>query len=435
MHQFARISSAASFGPQPATALAEAGGRFRPRPFNLAYFVHDLSDPAVAKRVRMMTRAGARVRVAGFRRCDTPISEIEGAEAIDLGRTYDARLVHRAFSVARQAFLQRLGRERWAGALEEADIIVARNLEMLALAAAAQRRYARHAGIAYECLDIHRLLLSRRIAGKCLRAFERRLMKRVKLILVSSPAFLEHYFGAVQRVRDIPSVLIENKIFDPAPRNAARRGSYGPPPGPPWRIGWFGMIRCKKSFDALCALARARPDLVQVVIRGRPAYTELTDFDAALAQAEGVRFGGSYRHDELEEMYGAVHFNWAIDFFEEGANSAWLLPNRIYEGGYHCAVPIALKGTETGRWLTRNGLGVLLDNVESGLTAFLQRLTAEKYLSLKQASRNAPPGLFAFPDEDCERLARAFLGPERAASEFDCTNDAQRCFAHAEGGA
>ena len=41
---------------------------------------------------------------------------------------------------------------------------------------------------------------------------------------------------------------------------------------------------------------------------------------------------------------GDVHFTWAIDFYEAGANSDWLLPNRLYEGGAHGAVPIALAG-------------------------------------------------------------------------------------------
>ncbi|MDO8323579.1 MAG: glycosyl transferase family 1, partial [Phenylobacterium sp.] len=62
----------------------------------LAYFVHDLNDPAVARRVRMLRAGGAEPVVLGFYRGDAPPDMIAGAEAVDLGRTYDGRLGHRA---------------------------------------------------------------------------------------------------------------------------------------------------------------------------------------------------------------------------------------------------------------------------------------------------------------------------------------------------
>ena len=36
----------------------------------IAYFVHDLSDPAVGRRVRMLRTGGAEVTVLGFRRAE-----------------------------------------------------------------------------------------------------------------------------------------------------------------------------------------------------------------------------------------------------------------------------------------------------------------------------------------------------------------------------
>jgi hypothetical protein len=357
----------------------------------------------------MLSAAGAEVQVLGFRRDDEIIEEIQDAGIVDLGRTYDNKLVHRALMVLRKL----LHPKSWGQGVRDVDVLLARNLETLALAARARRKYAPNARLAYECLDIHRLLLSDRLSGICLRWIERALLRRVNLLLVSAPAFMSEYFEprqGVNRNLRLPALLVENKILQPLSlRDRDDPAASAPPPGPPWRIGWFGMIRCRSSLDALCELAARRPQLLQVVIRGRPAQVEFDDFDAQVSHTPGVTFGGPYRPAELESLYRNVHFNWAIDYFEEGANSSWLLPNRLYEGGFYDAVPIALAGTETGRFLKRLGLGVLLDSAGSGLEEFLLNLTPARYDELKRASCAAPRSLFAADNRDFARLLEGLI--------------------------
>ena len=60
------------------------GGRTR-----IAYLVHDLNDPAVARRIAMLRTAGADVAVAGFHRGARAPDAVAGAPATDLGRTAD----------------------------------------------------------------------------------------------------------------------------------------------------------------------------------------------------------------------------------------------------------------------------------------------------------------------------------------------------------
>ena len=81
----------------------------------LAYFVHDLADPAVARRVRMLRAGGAEPVVLGFRRTETATDEVAGAPIVDLGRTYDARLGHRAKMTALAALSSAKWRSRLAG--------------------------------------------------------------------------------------------------------------------------------------------------------------------------------------------------------------------------------------------------------------------------------------------------------------------------------
>jgi hypothetical protein len=379
----------------------------------LAYFVHDLTDPAVARRVRMLKAGGAEVVLLGFRREPEPPSEVEGVRPIDLGRTYDARLAHRAARTA----LTALGAARLRKHLAGCDVIMARMLESLAVATAARRLGGARGRLVYECLDVHRLMLGEEIRSRAMRGLELSLMKRVDLLVVSSPAFLREYFEPRQGVgRDIsvPTLLVENKVLDLSPKPAA-----APPPplaaGPPWRIGWLGAIRCRKSLAILSELAARRPDLVEVRIHGRPAYSEFDDFDATVRASSNLTFGGGYFAADLPRLYGEVHFAWAIDFMEEGLNSSWLLPNRLYEASRHGAVPIALAGVETGRYLAERGFGVrLADPAE--LEAKLERLTPEAYAALRRELTQVPAEAFVAGPEDCRRLVDNLAGGPADAS-------------------
>jgi succinoglycan biosynthesis protein ExoL len=367
----------------------------------IAYFVHDLNDAAVEKRLLMLRAAGFETVVTGFWRGAEPPLEIAGAKTIPLSRSFDSRLVHRGVAVARHALTSRgLMRE-----LGSADLFLARGLEMLAVAVAAKRRAEAPLAVIYEVLDIHRLLLSTSIAGRILRSIERALMRKTDFLITSSPAFLRAYFEPVQFLdRRLPTAVIENKLLL-LHAGSVETSEAELAPGPPWRIGWFGMIRCSRSLEILRDLARKRPDLVKIEIFGRPTRSVFGDFGGHIRGVPALNFGGAYAPADLKQLYKNVHFNWAIDYFEENANSEWLLPNRLYEGGSYNVVPFALRRTETGRWLKAMGLGVLLDEPTLELETFLDSLAPAAFRSLKNAACHAPRSAFIADQSDCDSMA------------------------------
>lgn len=369
----------------------------------LAYFVHDLTDPAVRRRVQMLRAGGAEPVVLGFRRSEHAPQSIDGAPAVDLGRTYDARLGHRARATAIAA----LTSSRWKPLLAGSQAVMARTLEMLAVASAARLSCGLAGPLVYECLDVHRLMLGEGPKSRAMRGLERALLRRTDLLIVSSPAFLENYFKprqGVGRNLAVRTLLVENKVLELGGQELARPAP--PPPGPPWRIAWMGALRCRKSLDILTDLARRRPDLVEISIHGRPAYTEFDDFDAQVATAPNVIFGGPYAAEDLAALYGRAHFAWAIDFMEEGQNSSWLLPNRIYEASRFGATPIALADVQTGRFLAALGIGLRL-SAPGRLEAVLDRLTPADYLQLRRCLEAAPAAAFVAREEDCRALVSA----------------------------
>jgi succinoglycan biosynthesis protein ExoL len=371
----------------------------------IAYFVHDVTDPAVGRRLGMLRAMGAEVEVIGFRRSDTATAELDGAHVFDLGRTYDAQLRDRAGRVLDWM----LKVERFRARVQGAQVFMARNLEMLAIASAARRLTQPRPVLAYECLDIHRLMLAKIGAG--LRLAERRLLAQTRLLIVSSPAFLSRYFEPVQQIGrlGVKPLLIENKHLDltasrSAPAWAPRR------PGPPWRIGWFGCLRCRKSLNLLTALAARRPDLVEVVIRGRPSPAVFEDFADTVDGVPGMLFGGPYHPRETGALYRDCHFSWAIDYYDEGRNSAILIPNRIYDAGAHHCIPLALAGVETGRWLARRGVGVLLEDPLRELEAFFESLDADGYRVLEARMAAVDPNEFRADRAECDRIQSALVG-------------------------
>jgi hypothetical protein len=370
----------------------------------IAYFVHELEDPAVRRRLAMLAAGGADVALFGFERGRHGGAPAEGPAPNVLGRTEGGRFLARVAAVV--LALPRAWRLRrlWA----EADAIVARNLEMLAIVAALSRLLSRRPRLVYECLDIHRLMLSRGAPGGILRAIERLCLGRAALVMTSSPAFAERYFRGVQKL-ELETLVVENKA--PALDGPAARPAGAPPVGPPWRIAWCGVLRCARSLEILSALARTLDGRLEVALWGAPAIDQIPDFHAIVAGAKHVTFHGRYAAEDLPRIYADAHFAWTVDYYEQGGNSAWLLPNRLYESLRFAAVPIALAGVETARWLEARGVGVVLaEPLPQSLNAFLESCAPDRYAALRSAAAALDRSATTVSEEDCRALTWALAG-------------------------
>ncbi len=367
----------------------------------VAYFAHELADPAVRKRVRMLEAGGCAVSLLGFERVRGAPTAHEATGHI-LGRTRNqlmfARIGSVILAIPRALRIQSLWRD--------ADFFMARNLEMLILVTLLTRVVRPGARIIYECLDIHRLMLSAGIVGAAIRTVERACLKRCALIVTSSPAFERNYFRKTQRFAG-EILLVENKVLAltslaPAPPLAA---------GPPWIIAWCGVLRCRRSFEALRDLAVASEGRVLIQLWGTPALDQIPNFHEVVAATPNMVFQGRYEPDQLADIYASAHFAWAIDFYEAGGNSDWLLPNRLYESLAFGAAPIAITGTETARWLGAHRVGEVLDApIEKNLGPFLAGLTSDAFRLLRAAVLQLDPDLTRFTPAACRALAGRLAG-------------------------
>jgi len=366
----------------------------------IAFFGHDAADAAIRRRVRGFLGDGLQVTGFMMRRRDPGTLEYEN---VDLGETRDGAFVQRirqVFAGARRAAADR-------AKLAAADVIYARNLDMLACAFLARRHAGLVTPVIYESLDVHRLLTRSDFIGKAMRRLERSLLKRTVGLVVSSPGFIRNHFEK-HYAGDYRAFLVENRL--------APGASYGLRPGVPGpgacgvtrplRLGWVGNLRCKRSFELLCQLADQFPDQLQVHLHGVPSRTEIAVFEPLIDVRPNMTFFGRYRSPEdLAGIYDNLDVVWAGDFMEAGYNSVWLLPNRIYEGGYYCTPSIAPSSTETAAWLTQHDCGILVDEpLDQTLPQLIASLVAdrgpiaERAAALARAPDNTfiqPPGFLA----------------------------------------
>lgn len=340
----------------------------------IAFFGHDAADAAVRRRVRGFVDDGLEVTGFMMRRRDPGTLDWDN---VDLGETRDGAFVQRIRQVFTGARLAAEAHDKLAAA----DVIYARNLDMLACAFLAKRHARLDTPVIYESLDVHRLLTRPDIFGCLMRRIEHALLKRSAGLVVSSPGFIRNHFER-HYAGDYHAFLVENRL-GPGANYGARGCDRKSAPGDaarPLRLGWVGNLRCQRSLDLLCQLADQFPDRLEIRLHGQPARTELPVFEPVIEARPNMTYFGRYRSPEdLAGIYDALDVVWAGDFMEAGYNSVWLLPNRIYEGGYYCTPSIAPAGTETAAWLERHECGFIPgEPLEQSLPELIARLIADR---------------------------------------------------------
>jgi succinoglycan biosynthesis protein ExoL len=359
----------------------------------IAFFGHDANESTVIKRANAFQANGARVVGFMFRRVRRGPAHEPAWEHVDLGVTRDLNYLRRLPKLI--GALAKCAAKR--SLLRQCDIIYARNFDMLLLGLAAKWVTGSQAIVVYEALDIRRVMIDRGRLSALLRFIERRLLAACDMLVVSSTDFITRYFEPVQGYRG-PWRLLENKIAAHQMPAHPRDARPGPPPGPPWVVGIFGVLRCWRSLEILRRAAEALPQAVTVHIRGRPSEEDipLSALEELAARHTNIRYLGPYRSpQDLADIYGELHFIWAADFQDAGINSDWCLTNRLYEGGLHGAVALAGRGTATGRMIEREGLGfTLAEPLETTLPAFLADLDPAAYTAARTRVTAAPRALF-----------------------------------------
>ena len=373
----------------------------------IAYFMWDRTDAGTIKRVRSLKAIGFHVIGFSFHRRRYNSASAPDWENVDLGLVADKSYLGRIPNLIGGAWKAWRMRRR----LRTVPFFLARGLDLAVLALIARFLVGGRMAVIYEVYDVHFTLLEDSVRGAVFRWLERRVLKRADMVAVTAPAYASAYFRARQGYGG-PTFVVENKLpadimtgDEPAAAKPWRKGER------PLILGWFGALRCNESLDILRRAALALPGELEVHLRGWPAEMPLDEFEAIVASVPNITYFGTFRSPEdLADIYGAIDLNWAIDLQFRGGNSDWLLPFRIYEGGYFNVPALGAKGLATGAKVDELDLGWTLDEpYAESLIEFVHRIVPEELEAKRRHLQALPRSQFAGDDD----LAAMFAALDR----------------------
>lgn len=359
-------------------------------PSQIAFFAHERGDARVVKRIAALGDQGWKVLGFTFHRVREKADVPPAWENIHLGTTYNRRYVQRLWAFV--ACIGVLWKERHR--MGSCGVIYVVNTDNALLALLGRCFAGKRIPVVLELADVQPAMLGGGAKAKVFRAIERFVLRRISLLVTTSPGFVREYFQPVQQ-HEGEIFLLENKVYPSAGLPAAQSVAGPVSGGSPWVVGCFGAFRCRRSLMLMRTLTERFPGKVRFLLRGYPAGTIADEFHGLLERTSGISFEGPYRYpDDLAGLYGSIDFNWAFDESDPNGNSAWLLPNRIYEGGCFGVPAIASRETETGRWIDSHQAGwTLAEPLEETLAAFFENLKAADW----QRTRD---GCAAIPREE-----------------------------------
>jgi succinoglycan biosynthesis protein ExoL len=321
------------------------------QPVTVVYLLPVVSQPRYWKRIGALESLGFEGSVLTFSRPYVQAREAHENRAEVIGSMSHGKYLRRLFALARALpLLYRRSRR--------ADFLYCFGADLAGLGVAV-KLFRRRLQLVLEVGDVRPVMIEDGVKGKLLRAVERVVLRHVSLIVVTSSAYCDRYFVNRQGVPADRILTVENKV-DARMRELAEpvRGGRSKP-GTVLSIGYFGLIRCRKSWDLLERMAVVRPDRIRIevwgrlILDGRPV--DLTRLPPNMA------YHGEYRNPEdLPDMFSAFDIAWAAHVHGI-TNTRWARTNRYYEACCFGKPLIGQRGTLDGDVIDRLGIGFCID--------------------------------------------------------------------------
>ncbi|MEA3467603.1 MAG: hypothetical protein U9R57_05180 [Thermodesulfobacteriota bacterium] len=325
-----------------------------------------LGHPRHSKRICMLQQAGFEVEAVAFQReyhsGRSPDCLVKLLGVIDHGRYFVRSLkMLAALPVIRHA-------------IKRNDLVYAFGPDMAFMALLGGLGLGRP--VILEIGDIRTLQVAPGLKGYLARVLDRYVANACSLLVATAPGFINDYYREKLGTQT-PALIVENKLeFSFTESNSpevSRRGGEKPLVDGPLRIGYFGVLRCERSWQILEALAESRPQEIEIVVAGYPM--DPIDLPERAERKKNIQFIGEYRspHD-LFSLYNKVDIVWACYPFPRPGdlNWRWARTNRFYESCYFQKPMISLAGSgdasevkryKIGMVINRGGVGEVVDEL------------------------------------------------------------------------
>jgi len=314
-----------------------------------------LSEARCHKRIRELKKFGVSPKILAFERY-----YFKGKTITDwnqsLGTLQHGKYYKRLIPLLKSIFKIR-------SVVKVTNVVYAFGLDMLLLGWVATFGLRKPIKLIYEVADIHFMLTRGGVTSRFLQWLERFLLKRISLLVVTSDTYVTGYYQNILGVKDLRYTVIENKIEDiksiKQKDSNLQRASFLPDI---LRIGYFGVLRCRRTWHILKKIAEDGEGRVQIYIRGIPIGLE--NFEREAKETPNMEYGGPYvSPDDLPGIYEQVDLIWACYTYQGSkiGNWCWARTNRFYESCFMKKPMLTQLGSEDGRVVEKLDLGMCVD--------------------------------------------------------------------------
>lgn len=324
----------------------------------ITYICPSLKDARSRARVDWLRAAGAEVSVYGFDRVGYYGSRQDRCDANELGVLSHGNLTERAGPYLAAVPILR-------SAIARSDVVYCLGLDVAVLGWLSLLTTLRQKILVLEIQDIRHHLLESGLKSRILRAIDRLISQRCDMLVVTSDAYITEYYESLLGARVKNWFLLENKAIS---RGELIESVCDSRAHNSLTIGYFGLLRCPYTIDAILRAAEYSGGRIRFYLRGI-FLKDTEDLRNKIDASPYINFDGEYRSpDDLSMMFSKIDMLWACypaDVAPVG-NWRWARTNRFYEGCFFRKPMIALEGSYDGRVVKefRIGCTVNLRDVE-----------------------------------------------------------------------
>lgn len=239
------------------------------------------------------------------------------------------------------------------------DAVLCFNLDMLFITWLALIGVHNKPAMIYDVGDIRTSLVKEGVTAKLLRVIERFLLQRISLLMVTSEAYITEYFEGIQGMKRVDILLLENKLnrHDTPPPIAQLQDTWSDKR--PLTIGYFGVLRCRKSLKMLNRIALEGDGNVKVIVRG--VFLDTEDLEGMIQMNPYMNYEGPYVFpDDLAKIHAEVDMSWLVHAHTR-QNTMWARIFRFYHACFYGVPMIAQSGSKDGDEVLRYDIGFCID--------------------------------------------------------------------------
>lgn len=341
------------------------------------------------RRFKFLSDLGSEIQVYAYER-DYYSGDLFIDDYTKLGNVEDANYIKRLIP-----YFSSLNKIKKA--INDSDVIYVFSLDILLLVQVILKIIKKDVKLIYEVGDIRSILTGDSLKAKFFRYLEKKSLKEVDKLIVTSEAYINGYFKDILEVNNLSFQVIENKVL----RENIQNNNKIYDPSCQITIGYFGMLRCQRSWKILQRIINTGNGKINLYLRG--LNKGLKNFEEVINNNKNIIYEGPYKSpNDLEEIYNKVDIVWACYPYQnkKESNWKWARTTRFYESAFFKIPMIAQSGTEDARIIEKHDIGknIDLEDIDQAVKKFLD-IKKSDLLRWHNNLLNIPKDLYLYTDE------------------------------------